>query len=81
MASVLLLALLPVAGNLAGGLLAETVPLTDRWLNRALHAAAGVVMNGRGHRDHAPCAAVGPRVDDSRSRSPREASPTSRSKP
>lgn len=44
MSTVLLLALLPVAGNLAGGLLAELVPLTDRWLNRALHAAAGVVV-------------------------------------
>lgn len=44
MAAVLLLALLPVAGNFAGGLLAETVPVTERWLNRALHAAAGVVV-------------------------------------
>lgn len=44
MGAILLLSLLPVAGNLAGGLLAEYVPLTNRWLNRALHAAAGVVV-------------------------------------
>ena len=42
--TVALLALLPPAGNLAGGLLAESLPVTDRWLNRALHAAAGVVI-------------------------------------
>ena len=44
MGNVLLLSLLPVAGNLTGGLLAEYATLTDRWLNRALHAAAGVVV-------------------------------------
>ena len=42
--TVALLALLPPAGNFAGGLLAESLPVTDRWLNRALHAAAGVVI-------------------------------------
>lgn len=42
--AVLLFALLPGAGNFAGGLVAEWVPITDRWLNRALHAAAGVVI-------------------------------------
>lgn len=44
MGEVLALALLPVVGNLAGGVLAELAPTTDRWLNRALHAAAGVVI-------------------------------------
>lgn len=39
-----LLALLPPAGNFAGGLLAEAVPRSARWLNLALHAAAGVVI-------------------------------------
>ena len=42
--AVLLLALLPAAGNFAGGMVAELVPASDRWLNRALHAAAGVVI-------------------------------------
>ena len=42
--AVLLLAMLPGAGNFAGGLVAEWVPTSDRWLNRALHAAAGVVI-------------------------------------
>ena len=40
----LLLALLPGAGNFFGGLVAEVVPTSPRWLNRALHAAAGVVI-------------------------------------
>lgn len=44
MADVLLLALLPAAGNIAGGLTAELAPPSDRWRNRALHAAAGVVV-------------------------------------
>lgn len=45
MTGVLLLALLPVAGNAAGALMAEfVVPRSDRWLNRALHAAVGVVV-------------------------------------
>jgi ZIP family zinc transporter len=42
--TVLLLALLPGLGNFAGGLVAEALPRSDVWLNRALHAAAGVVM-------------------------------------
>lgn len=42
--TVLLLALLPGAGNFLGGLVAEVVPTSPRWLNRALHAAAGVVI-------------------------------------
>ena len=44
MGSVLLLAMLPVVGNFAGGLLAEAAPASGRWLSRALHAAAGVVI-------------------------------------
>ena len=42
--TVLLLALLPGAGNFVGGVIAEVVPASPRWLNRALHAAAGVVI-------------------------------------
>lgn len=42
--AVLLLASLPGAGNVLGGLVAEWVPASDRWLNRALHLAAGVVI-------------------------------------
>lgn len=42
--TVLLLALLPGGGNFVGGLVAEAVPTSARWLNRALHAAAGVVI-------------------------------------
>lgn len=41
---VLALAALPAAGNFAGGLLAEFVPLSDRRLSFALHAAAGIVL-------------------------------------
>ena len=41
---VFLLALLPFAGNFAGGLLAEWVEVSEAWLNRALHAAAGIVV-------------------------------------
>ena len=41
---VLAFALLPAAGNFAGGLIAEFVRPSQRWLNRALHAAAGVVI-------------------------------------
>ena len=44
MIDVLLLALLPAAGNITGGLVAEVTPPSDRWRNRALHAAAGVVF-------------------------------------
>lgn len=44
MGQVLLLALLPAAGNIAGGLAAELTSPSDRWRNRALHAAAGVVI-------------------------------------
>ena len=42
--SVLLLALLPAAGNFFGGLLAEIRPISARSLSLALHAAAGVVL-------------------------------------
>ena len=41
---VLLLTLMPGVGNLAGGIIAETLEVSEIWLNRALHAAAGVVM-------------------------------------
>lgn len=41
---VLLLALLPAAGNFAGGVVAELVPTSRRTLNRALHVAAGIVV-------------------------------------
>jgi ZIP family zinc transporter len=41
---VLGLALLPALGNFAGGLLAECFHVSRRQLNRALHAAAGVVL-------------------------------------
>ena len=44
LAEVLLLALLPAAGNIAGGVVAELTPPSARWRNRALHAAAGVVF-------------------------------------
>jgi zinc transporter, ZIP family len=42
--SILLLVALPAAGNFAGGLLAETVRLSEKRLSLALHAAAGVVL-------------------------------------
>lgn len=42
--TVLGLALLPALGNFAGGLLAERFPVSQRQLNLALHAAAGVVL-------------------------------------
>jgi ZIP family zinc transporter len=41
---VLLLALLPFAGNFAGAALAETLSPSDAWRNRALHAAVGIVF-------------------------------------
>lgn len=41
---VLALAALPAAGNFAGGLLAEWLPLSRRMLSLALHAAAGIVL-------------------------------------
>lgn len=41
---VLLLALLPAAGNFLGGLLAEWLPISRSALNVALHAAAGIVI-------------------------------------
>ena len=41
---VLLLALLPGAGNFAGGLVAEFMTPSSRWLNWALHAATGIVI-------------------------------------
>ena len=42
--TVLLLSLLPGAGNFAGGMLAEFGTVTGRIVNRALHAAAGIVI-------------------------------------
>ncbi|MEZ4409333.1 MAG: hypothetical protein R3A52_23115 [Polyangiales bacterium] len=42
--TVLLLATLPGAGNFAGGMLAEFTRPSARALNRALHAAAGIVI-------------------------------------
>lgn len=42
--TVLLLALLPGAGNLLGGLLAELRRPSPRLLNHALHAASGIVL-------------------------------------
>lgn len=44
MTRVLLLALLPFAGNFAGAALAETLSPSDPWRNRALHAAVGIVF-------------------------------------
>lgn len=44
MIRVLLLALLPFAGNFAGAALAETLSPSDAWRNRALHAAVGIVF-------------------------------------
>ncbi len=41
---VLGLALLPALGNFAGGVVAELLPVSARNLNRALHAATGVVL-------------------------------------
>ena len=38
------LALLPALGNFSGGLLAEYLPTSKRNLNRALHAASGIVI-------------------------------------
>lgn len=43
-AAVLLLALLPAAGNFAGGVLAEVLPASRRMLSHALHVAAGVLV-------------------------------------
>jgi ZIP family zinc transporter len=42
--SVLLLALLPAAGNFVGGLIAEIKPASERTLSTALHAVAGIVI-------------------------------------
>jgi ZIP family zinc transporter len=41
---VLLLSLLPGAGNFAGGMIAEFLKTTPRLLNLALHAASGIVI-------------------------------------
>ena len=41
---VLGLATIPAAANLAGGLLAEVRPVSDRTLSLALHGAAGIVL-------------------------------------
>lgn len=43
-AAALLLALMPAGGNLAGGLLAESVRVSQRALSFALHGAAGIVL-------------------------------------
>lgn len=42
--TVLGLALLPALGNFSGGVIAEFFPTSRRNLNRALHAAAGIVI-------------------------------------
>lgn len=42
--AVLGLALLPALGNFAGGLTADLLPPSPRTLNRALHAAAGIIV-------------------------------------
>lgn len=42
--SVLALALMPAFGNFAGGLLAEWMTTSRRMLNRALHAASGILI-------------------------------------
>ena len=42
--TVLALALMPAAGNFAGGLVAELVTVSPHRLNLALHAAAGIVI-------------------------------------
>jgi len=44
LSTVLLLALLPGIGVAAGGLIAELVPSSKKWLNWSLHAAAGIVI-------------------------------------
>jgi ZIP family zinc transporter len=41
---VLALALMPAAGNFAGGLLTEVIPTSRRMLSRSLHTAAGIVV-------------------------------------
>ena len=41
---IILLALLPAAGNFGGGLLAEAIKTTRAHLSLALHAAAGIVL-------------------------------------
>lgn len=41
---VLALAALPAAGNFFGGVLAEILPISNRLLSLALHAAAGIVL-------------------------------------
>jgi len=41
---VLTLAALPAVGNFAGGLVAEMLPVSERTLSLALHAAAGIVL-------------------------------------
>jgi ZIP family zinc transporter len=41
---VIALALLPAFGNFAGGLIAEWLEPSKRLLNRALHAAAGIIL-------------------------------------
>lgn len=42
--TVLLLAAMPAAGNVFGGLLAEVLPFSRRVLSLALHGAAGIVL-------------------------------------
>ena len=43
-ATALLLALMPAGGNFAGGLLAESIRVSQRTLSFALHGAAGIVI-------------------------------------
>lgn len=42
--TVFALAMLPALGNFGGGLLAEVLPISEKRLSLALHAAAGVVL-------------------------------------
>lgn len=41
---ILALAAMPAAGNFAGGLAAEMLPISERTLSLALHSAAGIVL-------------------------------------
>lgn len=44
LARVVLLALLPAAGNFLGSSVAETIPIPKRTLSLVLHVAAGIFM-------------------------------------
>ncbi|MCB1111158.1 MAG: peptidoglycan-binding protein [Chlamydiales bacterium] len=41
---IILFALLPAAGNFMGALIAESITVTKKTVNRALHAAAGIML-------------------------------------